>query len=161
MGSIREVEEIPEYWCELMTVPTYKESDRSSCETQNGVSLVSITSKLLVGVILNRPSSVRGRCLREKQVGLRPIRGCVDQIFTMHQILEHKSWTRLRLNKSVHGLGMCFASSKCEMLFSDGIESKLQLVFAKKELSEIDIVIGSVVSHLIVVYRKKYLHAYN
>lgn len=47
------------------------------------------------------------------------------------------------------------------MLFSDGIESKLQLVFAKKELSEIDIVIGSVVSHLIVVYRKKYLHAYN
>ncbi|MBM6549358.1 reverse transcriptase family protein, partial [Streptococcus dysgalactiae subsp. equisimilis] len=82
--------EIPKDWCESVIIPIYKKGDRSSCENHRGISLVSIASKLLAGIILRRLSSAREQTTRENQAGFRPGRGCVDHIFTLRQILEHR-----------------------------------------------------------------------
>jgi hypothetical protein len=45
---------------------------------------------LLSGLILRRLTEYRERQIRENQAGFRPGRGCIDHIFTLRQILEHR-----------------------------------------------------------------------
>ncbi|THD24217.1 Acyl-CoA:glycerol-3-phosphate acyltransferase [Fasciola hepatica] len=83
-------ERIPREWCKSVIVPIHKKGDRSSCENHRGISLVSIASKLLTGLILHRLSSAREMRTRENQAGFRSGRGCMDHIFTLRQTLEHR-----------------------------------------------------------------------
>ena len=46
------------------------------------------------GLILQRLFSQREIQIRENQAGFRPGRGCVDHIFTLHQILEQRHTLR-------------------------------------------------------------------
>ena len=94
LQSIWDQEEVPRDWCESVIVPIYKKGDRSSCENHRGISLVTIASKLLTGIILRRLSAARERGTRENQAGFRPGRGCIDHIFTLRQILEHRHTSR-------------------------------------------------------------------
>ena len=52
--------------------------------------MVNVASKLLTGIILRRLTIVREKQIRGNQAGFRPGRGCIDQIFTLRQILEHR-----------------------------------------------------------------------
>jgi hypothetical protein len=90
LHSVWENEQVPHEWCESVIVPIYKKGDRSSCENHRGISLVNVASKLLAGIILRRLSDARERYTRENQAGFRPGRGCIDHIFTLRQILEHR-----------------------------------------------------------------------
>lgn len=88
LQCIWETERVPQDWCKSVVVPIFKKGDRTSCENHRGISLVSVASKLLTGLLLRRLTCSREKQIRENQAGFRPGRGCIDQIFTLRQILE-------------------------------------------------------------------------
>ncbi|VDP76224.1 unnamed protein product, partial [Schistosoma curassoni] len=47
-------------------------------------------SKILAPIIIRRLTKTRELQTRENQAGFRPGRGCIDHIFTIRQILEHR-----------------------------------------------------------------------
>ena len=88
LQCIWETEKIPLDWCKSVVVPIFKKGDRNSCENHRGISLVSVASKLLTGLLLRRLTGTREKQVRENQAGFRPGRGCIDHIFTIRQLLE-------------------------------------------------------------------------
>ena len=52
--------------------------------------MIPVVSKLLASVILRRLIKRREEQTREEQAGFRPGRGCIDQIFTLRQLLEQR-----------------------------------------------------------------------
>ncbi|TNN12042.1 hypothetical protein EWB00_004119, partial [Schistosoma japonicum] len=54
------------------------------------ISMTNIASKILASVIIGRLTKTRELQTRENQAGFRPGRGCIDHIFTIRQVLEHR-----------------------------------------------------------------------
>jgi len=81
---------IPSAWNEAVIMPIFKKGARNECGNHRGISLIPVAPKLLTSVILRRLSSIREGHAREEQAGFRPGRGCIDQIFTLRQLLEHR-----------------------------------------------------------------------
>ncbi|KAA3674994.1 uncharacterized protein DEA37_0001165 [Paragonimus westermani] len=90
LQTIWETEEVPRDWCLSTVIPVFKKGSRSLCDNHRGISLVSVASKLLTGLILRRLTKPRESQIREEQAGFRSGRGCVDHIFTLRRILEHR-----------------------------------------------------------------------
>ncbi|KAA3672426.1 uncharacterized protein DEA37_0008672 [Paragonimus westermani] len=87
---IWETEEVPRDWCLSTVIPVFREGARSLCDNHRSISLVSVASTLLTGLILRRLTKPRESQIREEQAGFRSGRGCVDHIFTLRRILEHR-----------------------------------------------------------------------
>ncbi|CAH8871683.1 unnamed protein product [Trichobilharzia szidati] len=99
LGSVWESEEVPSGSCKSLIIPIYKKGDKSSCDNHRGISLTNIVSKILGSIILRRLCGAREAQTRENQAGFRPGRGCIDDIFTLRQILEHRhSYRRPTIN---------------------------------------------------------------
>ncbi|CAH8653059.1 unnamed protein product, partial [Heterobilharzia americana] len=54
------------------------------------MSLTNVVSKITGSIIIRCLSRAREQQARENQTGFRPGRGCIDQIFTLRQALEHR-----------------------------------------------------------------------
>ena len=93
-------EETPESWTTGLIVKLPKKGDLSDCNNWRGITLLSITSKILSRIVHRRISETLDRYLRQEQAGFRPGRSCSEHIFTMRQILEqsHEWNTSLYIN---------------------------------------------------------------
>ena len=89
--SIWEAETFPADWGTSILLPLPKNGDRSVCNNYRGISLIDAVAKLFGVILLNRFSIERHRRTRINQGGFRPGMGCVDQIFTLRRILEHRA----------------------------------------------------------------------
>ncbi|CAH8567887.1 unnamed protein product [Dicrocoelium dendriticum] len=85
-----EQETVPTDWSRSVIVTIFKGASRSECGSHRGISLISIASKLLASVILRRLTGTREIQIRQEQAGFRRGRGCIDHIFTLRQLLEHR-----------------------------------------------------------------------
>jgi hypothetical protein len=90
LKTIWETEEIPKDWCKSTIIPIYKKGEKSSCDNHRGISLVSIASKVLAGIIRRRLLAPRENQSREEQAGFRPHRGCIDHIFSLRQVMQSR-----------------------------------------------------------------------
>ncbi|MES9976933.1 MAG: reverse transcriptase domain-containing protein [Candidatus Thiodiazotropha sp.] len=90
LSEVWETESVPLTWSDSVIIPVFKKGSRNECSNYRGISLIPIASKLLVTIILHRLSQRRNLQTREEQAGFRPGRGCVDQIFALRQLLEHR-----------------------------------------------------------------------
>ncbi|KAH9583151.1 hypothetical protein MS3_00007653 [Schistosoma haematobium] len=88
--KVWELESVPTSWSESIVVPIFKKGSLRSCYNYRRISLLPIASKLLASVILRRLFKTRERLTREEQAGFRSCRGCIDHIFTLRQMLEHR-----------------------------------------------------------------------
>lgn len=67
----------------------------SNCNNWRGITLLSIPSKILAKIIIQRISDAIDKQLRKEQAGFRKGRGCVDHIFTLRNIIEQcTEWPR-------------------------------------------------------------------
>ena len=82
--------EIPEEWCSATIIPLFKKGDRTRCGNYRGISLLDVCLKVYEKVLLNRIGLTIDPYMRETQAGFRPGRGCVDQIFTLRHLLQHR-----------------------------------------------------------------------
>ena len=83
-------EDVPGCWGESIVIPIFKKGQRTVCSNHRGVSLIPVISKLFALILLRRLTPSREQTIREQQGGFRPGRGCVDQIFTLRQYMEHR-----------------------------------------------------------------------
>ncbi|CAH8455988.1 unnamed protein product [Schistosoma bovis] len=81
---------IPSDWWQSLIVPICKKGSKSSCDNHSGISSTSIEPKILASIIVVRLTKTRKLQTRGNQVGFRPGCGCIDHIFTIRQVLEHK-----------------------------------------------------------------------
>ena len=63
-------------------------ADLGNCDNWRGITLLSVPSKIFCRILLKRIDKAIDFTLREEQAGFRRGRGCVDQIFTLRNILE-------------------------------------------------------------------------
>ena len=78
----------PKDWRRAVVIPVYKKGCRLTCSNYRGVSLLSVAGKWF-GKVLNSKlrDCTEGRVL-EEQGGFRAKRSCIDQVFTLRQVME-------------------------------------------------------------------------
>jgi hypothetical protein len=122
-------EETPQDWSEAILLPFFKKGDRSLCHNYRGISLIDLAGKIFAIILLNRFIQIRDSRTRPNQAGFRVGRGCVDQIFSLRLLLEH----RYRYQQPTVTCFLDFAaafdsvhrSSLWRILAADGVPSKL------------------------------------
>jgi len=82
-GKIWKEEKIPEDWEEGLIIKILKKGDLSNWNNWRWVTLLSIPSKILTSIILNRIQNTVKQHLRKEQAGFRKHRSCVDFINTL------------------------------------------------------------------------------
>lgn len=85
---IWDTETIPDNWSQSIIVPVFKNGDRMNCGNYRGISLTPVITRILASIILRRLETAREAQIREQQAGFRRGRGCIDNIFTLRQVLE-------------------------------------------------------------------------
>ncbi|XP_035829459.1 uncharacterized protein LOC101855698 [Aplysia californica] len=93
--TIWEGEQIPEDWSTGVIVKVPKKGALRDCNNWRGITLLSVPSKILAKIIINRMSDAVDSCLRKEQAGFRKERRCTDQIFALRNIIEQcTEWQR-------------------------------------------------------------------
>ncbi|KAK3514042.1 hypothetical protein QTP70_002494 [Hemibagrus guttatus] len=94
---------VPLDWATGVVVPLFKKGDRRVCSNYRGITLLSLPGKVYSRVLERRvrPYSGTKPRIQEEQCGFRPSRGTLDQLYTLHRVLEG-SW---EFAQPVH---MCF-----------------------------------------------------
>ena len=88
LQKIWEEEKVPDAWKIGYLVKLPKKGDLSQCGNWRGIMLLSIASKVLTRVILERMKEALDKELRPEQAGFRQNRSCTDQIATLRIIIE-------------------------------------------------------------------------
>ncbi len=78
-------EAVPNNWSEAVVLPLFKKGDKRICSNYRGISLVDVAAK-----VLTRFQYERGQRTRPNQSGLRPGRGCTDQMHNLRRILDQR-----------------------------------------------------------------------
>jgi hypothetical protein len=71
-------------------VPVHKKGDKTDCSNYRGISLLSISYKIVFNILLSRLSPYIDDMTGDYQCGFRCNRSTTDQIFCIRQILEKK-----------------------------------------------------------------------
>ena len=90
LRTIWRTEQVPRTWQKAVIVPIHKKGDNQNCKNYRGISLLSITGKVFMKIIQSRLQRHYEQTGREEQAGFRPGRGCCDQIFATHQLIEER-----------------------------------------------------------------------
>ncbi|KAK3550607.1 hypothetical protein QTP70_000697 [Hemibagrus guttatus] len=92
---------VPLDWATGVVVPLFKKGDRRVCSNYRGITLLSLPGKVYSKVLERRVRPLVEPRIQEEQCGFRPGRGTLDQLYTLHRVLEG-SW---EFAQPVH---MCF-----------------------------------------------------
>ncbi|KAK7940110.1 hypothetical protein WMY93_003436 [Mugilogobius chulae] len=92
---------VPLDWQTGVVVPLFKKGDRRVCSNYRGITLLSLPGKVYSRVLERRLRPIVEPRIQEEQCGFRPGRGTLDQLYTLHRVLEG-SW---EFAQPVH---MCF-----------------------------------------------------
>ena len=79
---------VPEDWKKSLIVKVPKKGDLTECDNYRGISLLSVPSKILCRVIIDRVKSGVDEVIRQEQSGFLSGRGASEQIFALRSILE-------------------------------------------------------------------------
>ena len=79
---------IPKDWTKGLILTLPKKGNLQFCDNWRGITLLSVPSKVICRILLGRLDSAIDVRLREEQAGFRKGRGCIDQIFTIRNIIE-------------------------------------------------------------------------
>ncbi|KAJ0172339.1 hypothetical protein K1T71_012312 [Dendrolimus kikuchii] len=80
---------VPKDWRRAVIVPLYKgKGSRMECASYRAISLISTASKVYAKIIEKRMRVVSDGLLWDAQGGFRNGRGCMDQVFSLRNIVE-------------------------------------------------------------------------
>jgi hypothetical protein len=86
--KIWNTETLPAQWNEGIICPIYKKGDRLDCNNCIPITILNITYKIYVILLNKRLSDIIESKLGDFQMGFRPNRSNVDNIFIVRQIFE-------------------------------------------------------------------------
>ena len=87
-NHIRENMTVPDDWKKAIIVKVPKKGDLSKCDNFRGISLLSVPSKVLGRVVIERIKEGIDTKLRCEQAGFRKGRGTTEQVFILRNIIE-------------------------------------------------------------------------
>jgi hypothetical protein len=88
-------EELPKDWTKGIICPIYKKGDRMECSNYWPITLLNIAYKIFAILLNNRLSEIVQGKLSDVQMGFRPDRSTVDNIFIIRQIFKNVTSTIL------------------------------------------------------------------
>jgi len=112
---------MPEEWKEGIVIPLYKKGDRMDLNNYRGITLSDVAGKV-VGKVVNRRLEAWFRdLLAEEQAGIWKGRGCVDQGYTLAQVVLK----RLEKQKETY---LCFVDLRkaYDSVWREGLFQKLE-----------------------------------
>ena len=86
--DIWEGKKLPEDWTERVIVKIPKKGALNNCNDGRGISLLSVSSKILAKINLQRIANTVDQQLKREQAGFRKGKRCTNQIFTLRNIIE-------------------------------------------------------------------------
>ena len=81
-------EKIPEQWTEGLIYPIYKKGDGLVCSNYRPITLLNIAYKIFAMLLNNRLTAIVESQLEDYQMGFRPDRSTIDNIFIVKQVFE-------------------------------------------------------------------------
>ena len=88
-------QKVPSDWTKGTIIKLFKKGDALVCGNWRGINIMSIPSKLLSIIILQRLQQKLDQHLRDEQHGFRPGRSCADLIFTLRMLVDDsKEWNK-------------------------------------------------------------------
>ncbi|KAK3561342.1 hypothetical protein QTP86_030646 [Hemibagrus guttatus] len=79
---------VPLDWATGVVIPLFKKGDRRVCSNYRGITLLSLPGKVYSRVLERRVRPLVEPRIQEEQCGFRPSRGTLDQLYTLHRVLE-------------------------------------------------------------------------
>ncbi|KAK3515760.1 hypothetical protein QTP70_030463 [Hemibagrus guttatus] len=79
---------VPLDWATRVVIPLFKKGDRRVCSNYRGITLLSLTGKVCSRVLERRVRPLVEPRIQEEQCGFRPSCGTLDQLYTLHRVLE-------------------------------------------------------------------------
>ncbi|KAK3565554.1 hypothetical protein QTP86_011946 [Hemibagrus guttatus] len=79
---------VPLDWATGVVVPLFKKGDRRVCSKYRGITLLSLPGKLYSRVLKRRIRPLVEPRIQEEQCSFCPSRGTLDQLYTLHRVLE-------------------------------------------------------------------------
>jgi len=107
---------IPKEWKISHIMSIYKKGNRNECSNYRGISITSSTGKLYERVLNYRIE--REAVEIEEQNGFRSGRSCVDNIFTLKQLIEKKLARNLEIHMTFIDLRKAFDSVPLQKLWT-------------------------------------------
>ena len=89
--AIWDEEKLPGDWCKGTIIKVPKKGNLADCNNWRGITLLSIPSKVLCKIIINRLGPALDKILRKEQCGFRRGRGCADHISALRNIIEQSN----------------------------------------------------------------------
>ena len=85
----------PEEWKTAVILPIFKKGQRNNCDNYRGISLLNTGYKIYSRLLTKRLKEIIEVILSEEQSGFRNGRSCIDNIFSLQQIIEkHREYNR-------------------------------------------------------------------
>ena len=88
MKKVWEHEKIPTKWKQGLIIKLAKKGNLKECKNSRGITLLSVVSKILGRIIIDRVRNGVDQSLRKEQAGYRRGRGTTDQVFVLRNIVE-------------------------------------------------------------------------
>ncbi|KAI3373890.1 hypothetical protein L3Q82_022459 [Scortum barcoo] len=79
---------VPLVWQTGVVVPLFKKGDRRVCSNYRGSHFSASPGKVYARVLERRIRPIVDPRIQEEQCGFRPGRGTLDQLYTLHRVLE-------------------------------------------------------------------------
>lgn len=100
-------EEMPEEWRLGIVCPLHKKGDQLECCNYRGITLLNTGYKIMSNILYKRLLPLSEKIIGNYQCGFRPGKSCIDQIFSLRQILEKT----LEYNVETHHLFVDFKAA--------------------------------------------------
>ena len=97
--------DVPKDWESGIVMPLFKKGNRMDLDNYRGISLMDVVGKVFSGILRDRLESFYEGKIVEEQAGFRKGRGCVDQGYTLAQVVLK----RLEVQKNTY---LCFVDLK-------------------------------------------------
>jgi hypothetical protein len=116
-----EEEKIPQDWECGVVVPLFKKGDKMSLDNYRGITLMDVVGKVFSGILRHRLECWYEGRIAEEQAGFRKGRGCVDNSYTLAQVVQK----RLEKQQNTY---LCFVDLKkaYDSVWREGLFRKLR-----------------------------------
>ncbi len=122
-------EAVPNNWSEAVLLPLFKKGDKRICSNYRDISLIDVAAKVFGVILLKRFQYERDQRTRPNQSGVRPGRGCTDQMHNRRRALEQRWRFQQATVMSFVDFASAFDSvdrdSQWRIMAADGMPPKL------------------------------------
>ena len=120
---------MPKGWESGIVMPLFKKGNRMDLDIYRGITLMDVVGKVFSGILRNRLEKFYEGRIVEEQAGFRKGRGCVDQGYTLAQVvlkrLEFQKYTYLYFVDLKKAYDSVWKDDLMQRIKEDGVSKKL------------------------------------